>query len=112
MTVDVCRDPPKGGKGHLECWDKHGCTDICRAPVSQTTREPAWYKPHDLAVMRQALAKLDEAAALIEAAECGLGDMPPIRSPVYGQHLDQTVGEVLAKVLIVSEALKVAINAR
>lgn len=83
-----------------------------KPPQSDTTREPAWYRDHDLAVMRQALAKLEEAAALIEAVECGLGDMPPIRSPVYGQHMDQTVGEVMAKVIMVSEALKVAIDAR
>jgi hypothetical protein len=68
--------------------------------------------PQHLAVMRQALAKLDYAAELIEAAECSLGDIPPLRSPVYGQHMDQTIGVVLASVIRISEAMKVAINGR
>lgn len=30
MSVSICRD--KTCKTQLDCWDKHKCTDTCRAP--------------------------------------------------------------------------------
>lgn len=76
-------------------------------------KEPAWYKTHDLAVMRQVLAKLQEADPLISSAGAALDDMPPI---IIRSHRDSSVSGLIdaahTQILRATRALEEAIRDR